>query len=201
MDGCTSPAQALLLVETLCRLLGSPCRHRGRTMVADTPETVNDWRGSRVAEILDDFRTISLCIADAPCDPPNMDDYYTEGWAALRQCAIDNQNIADCAADITVPQSRGGPEEHSKAQYQLYVRVLSGCNRLANCFLSRIHLDAYARRHEGQKIYLRQAAARRWVAYREQVLQGGRTHSGIQSQLRAIDQQLRAVCLHIPRHL
>lgn len=57
----------------------------------------------------------------------------------------------------------------------------------------RVHLDAYARRHEGQKIYLRQAAAQRWIEWRAQILMGGRPHSGNQPQLRACDQQLRAV--------
>ena len=53
-----------------------------------------------------------------------MDDYYTEGWAALRQCAIDGQHILDCAADITVPQAIGGPEEQAKAELKQYVLSL-----------------------------------------------------------------------------
>jgi hypothetical protein len=63
---------------------------------------------------------------------------------------------------------------------------------LASSF-PRVLLDAYARRHEGQKIYLRQAAAQRWVDWRDQILMGGRPHSGNQQQLRVVDQQLRAV--------
>ena len=57
----------------------------------------------------------------------------------------------------------------------------------------RVHLDAYARRHEGQKIYLRQAAAQRWVEWRDQILMGGRPHAGNQAQLRVVDEQLRTV--------
>ncbi|KAK3377691.1 hypothetical protein B0H63DRAFT_547284 [Podospora didyma] len=135
---------------------------------------LNEYRTSRVAEVLSDFRTLQYYIAAAPVSPADMDDYYTEGWAALRQCAIDGQHILNCAADITVPRTTGGPEEQAKAE------------------LKQVHLDAYARRHEGQKIYLRQAAAQRWVEWREQILMGGRPHSGNQSQLRACDQQLRA---------
>ena len=59
--------------------------------------------------------------------------------------------------------------------------------------LRRVLLDAYARRHEGQKIYLRQAAANRWIERREQILGGHRPNSGNSSALRANDQQLRAV--------
>ena len=63
---------------------------------------------------------------------------------------------------------------------------------------NRVALDAYARRHEGQKIYLRQAAAQRWIEWRQQILMGGRPHSGNQSQLRSCDHQLRVVSFYIP---
>ena len=56
-------------------------------------------------------------------------------------------------------------------------------------------LDVYSRRHEGQKIYLRQAAAQRWVGSREQVLQGQQPHSGHTEQLAACDSQLRVVSI------
>jgi hypothetical protein len=45
-----------------------------------------------------------------------MDDYYTEGWAALRQCVLDGQHILNCGADITVPQGNGGSAEQDKAE-------------------------------------------------------------------------------------
>lgn len=51
-------------------------------------------------------------------------------------------------------------------------------------------LDAYARRHEGQKIYLRQAAAQRWVGWREQVVTAG---GGAGVGLEGVDGQLRVV--------
>jgi hypothetical protein len=54
-------------------------------------------------------------------------------------------------------------------------------------------LDAFSRRHEGQKIYLRQLAAQRWIGWRDQVLQGGRPHTGNTEQLEACDAQLRVV--------
>jgi hypothetical protein len=50
-----------------------------------------------------------------------MDDYYTEGWAALRQCALDGQQILNCGADTTVPQSNGGAEEQEKAELKQLV--------------------------------------------------------------------------------
>jgi hypothetical protein len=135
---------------------------------------VNEYRTARVAEVLSDFRTLQYYIAAAPVDPSNADDYYTEGWAALRQCALDGQHILNCSADVTVPQASGGEEEQAKAE------------------LKQVLLDAYARRHVGQKIYLRQAAAQRWIEYRDQVLQGHRPSSSNRRQLRAVDEQLRS---------
>ncbi len=79
---------------------------------------MNEYRAARVAQILSDFRTLQYYIAAAPVNPVVMDDYYTEGWAALRQCAIDGQHILDCAADTSVPQARGGPEEQERAELQ-----------------------------------------------------------------------------------
>jgi len=79
---------------------------------------VNEYRQIRVADVLADFRTLQYYIASAPVDPDNMEDYYTEGWAALRQCAIDGQHILNCAADTSVPNVGGGPEEQEKAELQ-----------------------------------------------------------------------------------
>src|SRR5438034_2468526 len=90
-----------------------PVQESGRALTQPFP--VNDYRTARVAEVLDDFRTLQYYIAAAPVDPPNMDEYYTEGWAALRQCSLDGQRILNCAADITVPQAAGGPDEQAKA--------------------------------------------------------------------------------------
>ncbi len=95
-----------------------------RSTLSTTPSTltnlswhlVNEYRSIRAGEVLGDFRTLQYYIAAAPTDPPNMDDYYTEGWAALRQCAIDGQHILDCAADVSVPRTTGGPEEQAKAE-------------------------------------------------------------------------------------
>ena len=81
-----------------------------------------------MAELLSDFRTIQYYIAAADCNPADMDDYYTEGWAVLRQCALDGQHILNCAADVTVPCASGGPEEQAKAE-------LKQCVVLASFFL------------------------------------------------------------------
>ena len=71
-----------------------------------------------MADLLSDFRTLQIYIAAAPIDPPNADDYHTEGWAVLRQCSDDGQHVLNCVADTRVPRTRGGPEEQAKAELQ-----------------------------------------------------------------------------------
>ncbi|KAJ8105914.1 hypothetical protein ONZ43_g7239 [Nemania bipapillata] len=77
---------------------------------------LNEYRTVRVAEVLSDFRDLQYYITAAPTNPLHDEDYYTEGWAALRQCALDGQHILNCAADVTVPHARGGEEEQVKAE-------------------------------------------------------------------------------------
>ncbi len=81
---------------------------------------VNDERTQRVAELLADFTNLQHYIAAAPTNCTHPDDYYTEGWAALRQCALDGQHILDVAADTHVPRGRTA-DEQNKAELQQYV--------------------------------------------------------------------------------
>ncbi|KKA30950.1 hypothetical protein TD95_001321 [Thielaviopsis punctulata] len=139
--------------------------------------TVNQYRQMRVAHLLTEFRTLQHYIANAPQTPNDMTEYYTEGWTALRNCHADGQHILDCAADTSVPTPNGGPDEQSKAELQ------------------QIHLDAYSRRHMGQKIYLRQQAAICWIERRANILQGCKPTAATKPHLAANDQQLRNVRL------
>ncbi|KAI1083377.1 hypothetical protein F5B20DRAFT_577058 [Whalleya microplaca] len=127
------------------------------------------YRQVRIAEILSDFRTLQYYVAAAPVDPLDSEDYYTEGWAVLRQCALDGRYILNLPADMTAPN---GKDTEAKAE------------------LKQVILDSYSRRHEAQKIYLRQAAAQRWIESREQILKGQRPTSSHRRQLRTCDEQL-----------
>ena len=71
-----------------------------------------------MAELLEDFRLLQYYITAVPVDPVNFEDYFTEGWAALRQCAIDGHHIVYCAADCTVTQGTDGEAEQDKAELQ-----------------------------------------------------------------------------------
>ncbi|KAI1389915.1 uncharacterized protein F4822DRAFT_428256 [Hypoxylon trugodes] len=162
-------------------------------------DRLNDYRTARVAEVLDEFRTTQYYISAVPSDPPNSEDYYTEGWAALRQCSLDGQHILNCAADTSVPQATGGDEEQAKAELKQYDTPLSYRSNIdphrhrenTDEATGRILLDAYARRHEAQKIYRRQEAAQRWIENREMILQGQRPDNSHRRALRACDVQLR----------
>ena len=79
--------------------------------------SVNDYRTQRVADLLADFRNLQHYIAAAQTDPPYTEDYYTEGWAVLRQCALDGQHILNAAADTQVPRGQTA-EEQDKAELQ-----------------------------------------------------------------------------------
>lgn len=85
---------------------------------------VNEYRTVRVGDLLSDFRTLQYYIAAAPVNPSNMDDYYTEGWAALRQCSLDGQHILDCATELRPPSATGGEKEQEKAQLAMFVPPL-----------------------------------------------------------------------------
>jgi hypothetical protein len=133
----------------------------------------------RVADLLSDFRGIQYRIASISSSPPHPNDYHTEGYAALRQCALDGQHILNVAADTRVPRARGGPAEQEKAE------------------LTQVILDGFSRRHEAQKIWLRQSAVLRWVGWREAVLMGMRPDARHASALAACDVALRAVSVPV----
>ena len=145
---------------------------------------VNDARATRVADLLSDFRALQHRIASITCDSLHPDDFYTEGYAALRQCSVDGQHVLNVAADTRVPTGRGGQAEQEKAE------------------LTQVLLDSFSRRHEAQKICMRQSAAMRWVAWRDGVLLGMRPDPSHVPALVSCDQALRAVrssfLLHCP---
>lgn len=104
-------------------------------LLTTTVSIVNQYRTARVAEVLSDFRTLQYYIAAAPTDPVDTEDYHLDGYAALRQCALDGQHILNCAADTSVPQTSGGEEEQTKAELKQCVPTL-GEGRIVAVFAS-----------------------------------------------------------------
>ncbi|KFY37699.1 hypothetical protein V495_07028 [Pseudogymnoascus sp. VKM F-4514 (FW-929)] len=134
---------------------------------------LNAARATRVADLLSDFRALQHIIASITCDSPHPDGFYTEGYAALRQCLVDGQHVLNVATDTRVPTGRGGPAEQEKAE------------------LTQVLLDSFSRRHEAQKICMRQSATMRWVAWRDGVLLGMRPDPSHVSALVSCDQALQ----------
>ncbi|TQV92879.1 hypothetical protein V2A60_003816 [Cordyceps javanica] len=140
---------------------------------------LNEYRIHRVAEVLSDFRNLQHCIASINTNAPCQADYFTPAWDLLRQCAADGQFILDCSADVSLPVGRN---EHEQKKLEL----------------QHVLLDAYARRHEAQKIYLRQMAAQRCISGRKQITDSsGSLNPSNEVHLRACDVQLQQELQHI----
>ncbi|KAK2749316.1 hypothetical protein FQN55_003642 [Onygenales sp. PD_40] len=135
--------------------------------------TVNDARALRVAEIINDFRTLHHHISQLKSDPPAGEE-YEEGYVLMRQCIVEAQNLLNSQFNIQPTQGSSGDREWEKVQLQ------------------RVILDASARRFQAHKIYLRMAAARRWVMNRAQVLQGQKPGARHADSLHAVSEALRS---------
>ncbi|KAL2222908.1 hypothetical protein M432DRAFT_635544 [Thermoascus aurantiacus ATCC 26904] len=133
---------------------------------------LNEARALRVAELMNDYRTLQLHIAQQKADLP-PEDNGEEGYRVMRECLTAAQSLLSSKYNLASTQTQGGDEETRKAQLQ------------------RIILDSSARRFQAHKIYLRIAAARRWVINREHVLCGQRPDAFHASRLRAVDDLLR----------
>ncbi|MCJ1254044.1 hypothetical protein MMC24_001858 [Lignoscripta atroalba] len=133
---------------------------------------LNDARAMRVAEVMNDFRTLQHYIMQLQTNTP-ASDYYEEGYTILRQCHAEAQAVlaAHFNESQQVPGSAG---EQQRRQLQ------------------RVLIDASARRFQCQKILLRATAAIRWANTRNAILQGQRPHAGHTAALQHAASTMRA---------
>ncbi|KAJ5594821.1 uncharacterized protein N7459_001029 [Penicillium hispanicum] len=115
---------------------------------------LNQARAVRVAELINDYRTLLMHIPQQNVDA-RPDEYYEEGFAVLRECLAAAQNLMAANYHPCPVTGRGNPETE-RAELQ------------------RVIIDSSARRFQAHKIYLRAAAARRWVMTRATILRGQR---------------------------
>ncbi|KAI9849893.1 MAG: hypothetical protein M1837_000107 [Sclerophora amabilis] len=137
---------------------------------------LNGQRALRVAQVMSDFRNLQTHIAQVRAEPVDPDEFYEDGYALLRQCAVEAQALL--AASFNESMLQAGPdgnEEQKKMQLQ------------------RILLDASTRRFQAQKIYLCTAAANRWISSRAAILQGQKPHAGHVPALQSVDSELRSM--------
>ncbi|KIV82704.1 hypothetical protein, variant [Exophiala sideris] len=143
----------------------------------------NEARAMRILEIMNDFRTLQIhinsLITRREASPPDQHSYYLDGYVVLRQCAAESQAILAThynPGNLGLQSGQVDETEVTKATLQ------------------RIILDAATRRLQAHKIYLRAAAAIRWVQMRGQLSRGEQSSQRRASGLRAIDHRLRQVC-------
>ncbi|KAI9778454.1 MAG: hypothetical protein M1839_008100 [Geoglossum umbratile] len=135
---------------------------------------MNDFRAVRIAEIMNDFRTLQYYISQTKANPTRPEEYYEEGYVILRQCVADGQAVLSSNFNASDPVASSANGDREKAQLQ------------------RIMLDASARRFQAQKIYLRAMAATRWANSRAVILQGQKPQAGHFPSLQATSEGLRA---------
>ncbi|KAK4934332.1 hypothetical protein LTR66_015633 [Elasticomyces elasticus] len=140
----------------------------------------NEARALRVLEIMNDFRTLQVHITSLvtrpEANPSDQSAYNLDGYAVIRQCnaaaqaiLATNFNPGTIGLD---PGQVSGSEVHKAT-------------------LQRIILDASTRRFQAHKIYLRSAAALRWIQLRTQVLKGEKPSAKHIKALQAVDGRLR----------
>jgi len=133
----------------------------------------------RVLELMNDFRTLQIHISSlinrSEAHPPNAQYYYLHGYVVLRQCDADSQAILAMHYNPGNLGLQSGDVPETEVQ---------------KATLQRIILDACTRRLQAHKIYLRAAAAMRWVQMRAQLLRGEKPGQRHVAGLRAIDQRL-----------
>ncbi|KAH8426973.1 uncharacterized protein LDX57_004697 [Aspergillus melleus] len=133
---------------------------------------LNEARALRLAEIINDYRTLLLHIPQQNVQVP-ADDYYEEGFVVIRESLAAAQNLMSSNYSPSMPANHGSTAETEKAE------------------LRRVILDGSARRFQAHRIYLRAAAAKRWAMHRANVLQGQRPGPQHASQLKAISNTFR----------
>ncbi|RJE17685.1 hypothetical protein PHISCL_09980, partial [Aspergillus sclerotialis] len=130
---------------------------------------LNQARALRLAELMNDYRTLLLHIPQQDVEAP-PEDYWEEGYVVLRESLAAAQNLM--SANYAPSPSA----------------LLSGTNNevAEMAELQRVILDAAARRFQAHKIYLRAAAAKRWAMHRSNILRGQRPTQAHAAQLKAV---------------
>ncbi|KAA8646238.1 hypothetical protein EYZ11_000609 [Aspergillus tanneri] len=133
---------------------------------------LNQARALRLAEIMNDYRTLLLHIPQQNVQVP-AEDYYEEGYVVLRESLAAAQNLLSSNYCPSMPSMQAANAETEKAELQ------------------RVILDGSARRFQAHKIYLRAAAAKRWAMHRANVLRGQRPGPQHAAQLKAVSNTFR----------
>ncbi|KAE8382620.1 hypothetical protein BDV26DRAFT_305660 [Aspergillus bertholletiae] len=132
---------------------------------------LNQARALRVAEIINDYRTLLVHISQQDVPVP-AEDCREQGYVVIRESLAAAQALMSSNYTPVVPAG-GNDAETEKAE------------------LRRVILDGSARRFRAHKIYLRAAAGRRWSINRQNILRGQRPDQRHAPQLKLIDDTFR----------
>lgn len=141
-----------------------------------------------MAEIINDYRTLLLHIPQQNIDA-SPEDYWEQGHVLMRECLAAAQALMGSNYTPAMVSGQASNEEAEKVQLQRYVFAyfLKTPRDIDLTELTRVILDGSARRFQAHRIYLRIAAARRWVLHRTNILHGQRPTAQHSVQLRTID--------------
>ncbi len=169
---------------------------------------VNQARAVRVAELMNDYRTLLLHISQQQADA-SPEEYHEEGFTVLRECHAAAQRLLS-ANYHPCPVTGTGNAETEKAELQRYADAFFPTVALSTIArnMTRTHpnldfrviIDSSTRRFQAHKIYLRAAAARRWTMTRTNILRGQRPTSAHGPALKAAHVTLRQELARVTDH-
>lgn len=145
----------------------------------------NDNRALRVLEVVNDFRSLQTHITSVTtrpdASPPDQASASLPGYAVLRQCQAESQQLMSSPVNPGDLGIGAGGTPNTEEQKVSLLKVL---------------LEVSCRRFRAHRIYLRTAAALRWVMMRRQVMSGSGTADKNRG-LAAIDGRLREEIVNI----
>ncbi|BCS19709.1 uncharacterized protein APUU_20141S [Aspergillus puulaauensis] len=159
INSCVAELQE---IDSYARRPSDTRRHlRSGSTLNSTASLLNDIRALRVVELINDYRTLLVNTIDQIISIP-LNILEKVGYSTLIQSHAALQGLLADAYEPTavVAGIEGSGNEAAKITY-----------------LREVILDASARRHQAQKVYLNVAAVKRWVLLRENVKDSLSEHS------------------------
>lgn len=80
---------------------------------------VNDARAVRVAELINDYRTLQLHISQQRMEVPAQEQ-HEEGFTVMRECLDAAQRLLSSQYNLASIQNQGADDEAQKVQLQRY---------------------------------------------------------------------------------
>lgn len=150
----------------------TPSKKADLTKIKLMADGYNDARTARVTELMRDYQNIQRRIAQMQATP-NADEYHEVGYTTLRNAHVEARALLNAPFPPGLLHPPTSADETAKQQ------------------LKRVIIDGAARRFKAQKIYLKAAAATKWINKRNSILQGQKPRNCHIPQLQQADNTLR----------